>query len=248
MREHIQAVYGMVRIGDEIVDTYRGEDARAVLDAFEGEVAAAIQRGFSANVVAHAFAITARAVAIGPEQTQPFFASMRMDLDVTEHTPASFATYVFGSAEVVGEMCLAVFLNTDEGPRPIDPAAREGARRLGAAYQKVNFLRDLAMDSGQLGRTYFPGVTRESLTDDALGALVADARADIVAARAVLPVLPRRAIIAVRTTIDVYENLLRRIAATPAHRLVTARVRVPDPVKLFYAARNLCAPTRWLAR
>jgi phytoene/squalene synthetase len=248
MREHIQAIYGMVRIGDEIVDTYRGDDARQVLDDFEREVASAVKRGFSANVVAHAFGVTARAVGIDTEQTRPFFASMRMDLDVTEHTPESFVAYVFGSAEVVGEMCLAAFLNTDSGPRPIDAHVRDGARRLGAGYQKVNFLRDLAMDSGELGRTYFPGVTRESLTDETVASLVADARADITEARKVLAALPRRAAVAVRTTIDVYENLLRRIESTPAQRLVATRVRVPDVIKVAYAARNMCAPKRWLTR
>jgi phytoene synthase len=248
MREHIESVYAMVRIADEIVDTYRGPQARRILDDFESEVRTATEHGFSANVVAHAFGVTARAVGIGPEQTVPFFASMRMDLDVTEHTAESFRTYVFGSAEVVGEMCLAVFVNTGTGPHPLDDVAREGARRLGAAYQKINFLRDLATDSGELGRTYFPGVTRDSLTDQALAALVADASKDIRAARAALSVLARRPLVAVRTTIDIYERLLRKIAATPAPRLVEERVRVAGAVKLAYVVRNTVAPTRWLAR
>lgn len=248
MRSHIEAIYGLVRVADEIVDTYRGPDARRVLDELEQETLAATERGFSANVIVHSFAITARAVGIGPEHVRPFFASMRTDLAVTEHTPGSLAEYVHGSAEVVGEMCLAVFANTTTGPRPLDPDARQGARRLGAAYQKINFLRDLAQDSGELGRSYFPGVRRDTLTDDALATLVADARADIGAARACLPHLPREPLVAVRTTIDIYEHLLGRIAATPAARLVTRRVRVPGALKLAYAVRNLFTPTAWLAR
>lgn len=248
MRSHIEAVYGLVRVADEIVDTYRGADARRVLDELEAQTYAAMDRGFSANVIVHAFAVTARAVGIGREQVEPFFASMRMDLEVTDHTPESFEAYVFGSAEVVGEMCLAVFSNTDAGPRPLEEDARHGARRLGAAYQKINFLRDLPQDAGQLGRSYFPGVTRHSLTDEVLAELVADARADVAAARECLPHLPRGPLVAVRTTIDVYERLLVRIAATPARQLVTRRTHVPDALKLAYALRNVLTPTGRLAR
>lgn len=243
MRHHIEAVYAMVRVADEIVDTYRGDDAAELLDAFDREVHAAMERGFSSDLVAHAFALTAREVGITRDQTEPFFASMRMDLSTGAHTETSLADYIFGSAEVVGEMCLAVFVNTGRGPRALEPGVREGARRLGAAYQKVNFLRDLGMDDAQLGRAYFPGVTGETLTDARLAELVADCRADIAAARECLPSLPRRARVAVATTVDIYERLLERIAATPARALAGRRIRVSDPVKLGLAARNL-APWR----
>lgn len=244
-RTHISSIYAMVRVADEIVDTYRGPNAREILDAFEREVHAAVAEGFSANVVAHAFGITARACGIGRDLTEPFFASMRMDLDVTEHTQASFDRYVYGSAEVIGEMCLDAFIASEPrvhgkpNPSP-DPEVREGARRLGAAYQKINFLRDLAMDDGTLGRSYFPGVTAASLDDRTLARLVDDARADIRAAETCLPALPRRARIAVTTTIDIYSRLLRRIEKTPAERLCSTRVRVSDPVKVALAARNSC--------
>jgi phytoene/squalene synthetase len=125
---------------------------------------------------------------------------------------------------------------------------RDGARRLGAAYQKVNFLRDLSVDSGELGRSYFPGITRDSLTDQVLANLLSDAREDISAARASLPALSRRPAIAVRTTIDIYERLVKRMSTMPAHRLLETRVRVPDAVKLAYALRNCLAPTSWLTR
>ncbi len=243
MRHHIEAVYAMVRVADEIVDTYRGDDAGQLLDGFETEVHGAMERGFSSDLVAHAFAATAREVGITREQTDPFFASMRMDLTVSAHTEESLAEYIFGSAEVVGEMCLAVFVNAGRGPRPLDPEVRDGARRRGAAYQKVNFLRDLAMDDTQLGRSYFPGVTGATLTDATLAALVADCREDIRAARACLPALPRRARVAVATTVDIYGRLLDRIATTPARDLTRTRIRVPDAVKLALAVRNLW-PTR----
>lgn len=242
-RSHIASIYAMVRVADEIVDTYRGDDAGAQLDAFEAEVHAAMGSGFSTNLIAHAFALTARECGIGQDLTVPFFESMRMDLSVTEHTPASFDRYVYGSAEVIGEMCLNAFIasETVKGkrlPAP-SPEVREGARRLGAAYQKVNFLRDIAMDDGTLGRTYFPGITAANLSDEALAGLVADCKADIVAAEACLPALPRRARIAVQTTVDIYARLLRKISRTPAQALCHTRVRVPDPIKLAIVARNL---------
>ncbi|GIG54124.1 phytoene/squalene synthase family protein [Demequina activiva] len=239
MRHHIESVYAMVRVADEIVDTYMGPDAPALLDDFEAEVLRAMDGRFSTNLVAHAFGATSRAVGIDRTMVDPFFASMRMDLERTEHDQASFERYVFGSAEVVGEMCLAVFVNTRTGPRPIPDDLRAGARRLGAAYQKVNFLRDLGADSEQLGRSYFPGISASTLTDHQLAGLVEDCRADIDAARATLPGLPRRARIAVATTIDIYERLLTQIAATDASALVATRVRVSDPTKLALAARNI---------
>lgn len=239
-RRHIESVYAMVRVGDEVVDTYPGADAGALLDGFESEVWRAMTTGFSTNVIAHAFGATARAVGITREQTDPYFASMRMDLDRTVHDDESFAKYVFGSAEVVGEMCLAVFVNTDSGARPLDPDLRAGARRLGAAYQKVNFLRDLGADEERLGRSYFPGFTSQTLTDADVATLVADCREDIAAAQACLPGLPRRAGAAVRTTIDIYVRLLDEIESTPATTLTGTRVRVANATKLYLALRNSC--------
>ena len=241
MRTHIRSVYAMVRVTDEIVDTYRGADADTMLDGFEREVHDAMDSSFSTNLVAHAFGLTARRVGIGRNLTEPFFASMRMDLDTCEHTQASLDRYVYGSAEVIGEMCVAVFLNASTGPRPVPAHASEGARRLGAAYQKINFLRDLAQDDAELGRSYFPGVTAATLTDSTLGELVADCRADITAARQCLSALPRRARIGVATTIDIYSRLLTRIDHTPASRLCQERIRVANPVKVAYAVRNACS-------
>ncbi|MWJ42965.1 phytoene desaturase, partial [Clavibacter michiganensis subsp. michiganensis] len=148
VRQHIENVYALVRVADEIVDgaaAGAGVDPAHVeelLDALEQETEDAMLRGYSTNLVVHAFAITARRAGFGAELTAPFFASMRMDLRRMEHTPASFTEYVYGSATT----------------RPERIRFEEGAKRLGAAFQKVNFLRDLAADHGALGRSYFPGV------------------------------------------------------------------------------------------
>jgi len=240
-RRDIDAVYGLVRVADEVVDTRRGEGAEELLTGLEQETARALATGYSTNLVVHSFARTARRTGIGHAEIDPFFASMRMDLTVQVHDKASYEQYVYGSAEVVGLMCLAVFLNA--GRRPGEPVVRadapvvRGAQGLGAAFQKINFLRDLRADHEDLGRSYFPGITPADLTQDDVDAILAEIGLDLDAARAALPSLPRRARLAVAATLALYDTLLGRLASTPPADLLQARVRVPDPVKLLVAAR-----------
>jgi 15-cis-phytoene synthase len=242
-RADIEAVYALVRIADEIVDTLRGATAADLLDELEQQVARALLSGWSTNLVVHSFARTARRVGIGHDVIDPFFASMRMDLTVRVHDEESYRRYVHGSAEVVGLMCLAVFLNADRQPgeplRQAPPDVAAGARALGAAFQKVNFLRDLAEDTSGLGRSYFPGVTAETLDDATLAALLAEIEGDVDLARAALPRLPRRARIAVGATLGLYDRLAAELAATPPHELLARRVRVGTPTKLAVLARSV---------
>jgi phytoene/squalene synthetase len=193
--------------------------------------------GYSANVVVHAFARTARATGFGPELTRPFFASMRRDLDPVDFTADELRDYVYGSAEVVGLMCLAAFL----AEAPVPDAARRrleaGARRLGAAFQKINFLRDLAVDYTELGRSYFPGIDPARLTERQKLALVVDIDCDLGAAADVIPELPencRRAIVAAH---GLFSELSDRIRSTPAPELLRKRVRVPTRTKLAILLR-----------
>ena len=240
-RGGIEAVYALVRIADEIVDTRRGPDAGALLDDLEATTARALETGYSTNLAVHAFARTARRVGIGHAEIDPFFASMRMDLTVRVHDRDSYEKYVFGSAEVVGLMCLAVFLDAAQpGARP-DVRLRAGARALGAAFQKINFLRDLGADYGDLGRSYFPGITPESLDQRGVDQVLAEIARDLGTARASLPGLPRRARWAVASTIGLYDRLVTELAATPAADLLTRRVRVPGPAKLAIVARSVGA-------
>ena len=242
-RHGIEAVYALVRIADEVVDTRRGSDAGALLDELEEQTAHALKSGYSTNLVVHSFARTARRTGIGRAEIDPFFASMRMDLTVRVHDRDSYERYVYGSAEVVGLMCLAVFLDADRRPgapaRRPDAVLRAGAQALGAAFQKINFLRDLGADYGELGRSYFPGVTPENLDQRGVDAILADIRADIATARASLPGLPRRARWAVASTLGLYERLTVELAATPPADLLTRRVRVPGPTKLAVVARSV---------
>lgn len=235
VRQHVENIYALVRVADEIVDgpaTEAGLDAvRAarVLNELEQETERAMTEGFSANLVVHAFALTARDVNFGSELTAPFFESMRMDLTETEHDQASFDKYVYGSAEVVGLMCLRAFLH---GEPAVDvPRFETGARALGAAFQKVNFLRDLSADFESLGRSYFPDVAVESFDEATKVRLLDDIDADLAVSAAVVPDLPRSSRRAVALAQSLFAELSTRLRATPADELVRSRVRVPNPVK-----------------
>ena len=235
VRQHVENIYALVRVADEIVDG-AAEDAgmdvagaTRVLDELESETGRAIQHGFSANLVVHAFALTAREVSFGSELTAPFFESMRADLSQKKHDQASFERYVYGSAEVVGLMCLRAFL-LDE--KVTDHERFEtGARALGAAFQKVNFLRDLSADFQTLGRSYFPDVAVDSFDEATKSRLLDDIDADLAVSAAVVVDLPRSSRRAVTLAQSLFAELSVRLRATPAAELVHTRVRVPNPVK-----------------
>lgn len=232
VRQHVENIYALVRVADEIVDGGAEIDtiqAARALNELEAETEAAMVIGFSSNLVVHAFALTARDVDFGSELTAPFFESMRMDLSQKQHDRASFDTYVYGSAEVVGLMCLRAFLH---GEPVADPQRFEtGARALGAAFQKVNFLRDLAADFETLGRSYFPDVDVESFDEETKVRLLDDIDADLAVSAAVVPDLPRSSRRAVALAQSLFAELSSRLRATPASQLVRARVRVPNSVK-----------------
>ncbi|GAA1959112.1 phytoene/squalene synthase family protein [Microbacterium deminutum] len=236
-RPHVRSVYALVRIADEIVDGSAAaagldrEATREVLDDLEDETLRAIDRGFSANLIVHAFALTARECGIGADLVRPFFASMRADLSTTVHDRASHDTYVYGSAEVVGLMCLQVFVNA--GARhPVYPSRKlvDGARRLGAAFQDVNFLRDRADDESALGRDYL-GVGSDRASHDAVLDRI---DADLAAAALAVPLLPADCRRAVTAAHDLFAELSARLRVADASR---ERVRVPDSVKARLAAR-----------
>ena len=241
VRQHVENIYALVRVADEIVDGAAVESgldqvgAARQLNELERETDAAIAEGFSSNLVVHAFALTARETGFGTEYTAPFFDSMRTDLTATEHDRDSFDRYVYGSAEVVGLMCLRAFLQgvvlTDaENDRFVT-----GARALGAAFQKVNFLRDLAADFETLGRSYFPGVSVDSFTEEDKIRLLDDIDTDLRTSAAVIPDLPASSRKAVALAQGLFAELSVRLRATPAERLRSTRIRVPNPIKLRIA-------------
>ncbi len=235
IRPHIYAVYALVRIADEIVDTYKGADSLALLDALESLTYETIRSGYSTDLVVHAFARTARKYGIGKELLAPFFASMRMDLSPQSYDDKKYQTYIHGSAEVVGLMCLKIFLLGDE--KRFDEL-QAGAAALGSAYQKVNFLRDLAADHKELGRLYFPGVSYETFDEDAKRAIVADIRDDFAKALPALRELPSSSRKATLMSYVYYAELLNKLERTPARVIKHTRIRVPSAHKIALLLRT----------
>lgn len=250
-RRHVRNVYAMVRIADEIVDGVAAEagldadEQTSALDSYITETHRAMSRGYSSDLILHAFAGTARECGIDEDLTRPFFDAMRTDAANTASFAAfdseEHARYVHGSAEVVGLMCLRIFLReearTDDELAVLD----RGAQQLGAAFQNVNFLRDLADDTDRLGRGYLGGSRRLSEADrDRWVATVEEQLAD---ARGAIPLLPRDARAAVLSAHHLFRALSRRVAATPVDELYRRRVRVSDPRKLLLAARAVATTT-----
>ena len=247
-REHVRNIYAFVRLADELVDgvaTEAGltaEEQRAELDELEVLTHRAIARGFSTNPVVHAFARTARECGIDAELIDPFFVSMRTDIceesitrgvksyDATEH-----AIYVYGSAEVIGLMCMRVFTRTGTYTEAERERMVHGAKSLGAAFQNINFLRDLSDDATRLGRDYLGA--HEQLTDADREAWISTIRAQLHAARATLPLLPKDARRAVRCALDFFTALTSRVQRVPAAELYRRRVRVSNPMKFALLAR-----------
>lgn len=254
-RTSIASVYALVRVADEVVDGVGSAagltlaEQLSALRALEAEVDAAIASGFSTNLVVHAFAVAARASGIDATQTRPFFASMEMDLDPRDLDADEQEAYVYGSAEVVGLMCLQVFLAGRQPP----PADRDvmvaSARALGAAFQNVNFLRDLADDAAR-GRGYLPGEgeTPATVVDEATKRLwVERVDSDVRIAKRGIALLPRDCRAGVAAACALFEELNRRIAATPADQLSRRRISVPAPVKARLVAAVVLKEAPWRA-
>lgn len=245
VRRHVQNIYALVRIADEIVDgSASGSGAgqhrvRECLDGFEQETEEALRTGYSANLISHSFAVTAREVGITTDLTRPFFASMRSDLSPVVHTPESLQHYIYGSAEVVGLMCVRAFLTGRDVSAAEVSVLDAGARRLGAAFQKVNFLRDMAQDANTLHRCYLPDLSINNLNEAAKNAVLRDIYTDLDAALPAIAKLPRSSRYAVAAAQSLFRELADRIARTPAATLAEERIRVPNPRKLRLAVLAL---------
>lgn len=235
IRKHVYALYALVRVADEIVDSYQGDETakQELLDALETEVYAAAERQYSANPFIHAFAETAERYGIDSSLLGPFFKSMRMDIG-NQYQQENYVEYIYGSAEVVGLMCLKIFC---DGDAALYDKLTKGARILGSAYQKVNFLRDFATDYTELGRVYLPGVSYETFSNEQKDAIVQEIELEFSGARNYIDQLPQTAQKAVRTSWVYYGQLLKVIAATPVQALKMQRVRVSMPRKLWLLAK-----------
>lgn len=250
VRTDIRNLYAMVRIADEIVDGtaqaagFSHTDTAAALDEYERVVLAAPGCRFHSDPVLHAYALSARRCHFNPEHVVAFFSSMRRDLHQSTHDTTSFQDYIYGSAEVIGLLCLSVFLTDHPVTEQEHARLESGARSLGAAFQKINFLRDLAEDSETLGRTYFPGLEPDGLTEEHKARLVADIRSDLVAARAVMPLLPTTARTGVLLASELFSEVTDRIEQLSAADLLSHRVSVPRRTKAAVLARVVASAAR----
>ncbi|WP_372697455.1 phytoene/squalene synthase family protein [Arthrobacter sp. JSM 101049] len=239
-RRHVENIYALVRVADEAVDgaaAAAGLDAAAVgaqLDRLEQEVDTALATGYSTNMVVHAFASTSRLFGIGQDLTGPFFESMRADLTIARHDGTSLDRYIYGSAEVVGLMCLRVFRAMPGAVPGHDDELEAAARSLGSAFQKVNFLRDLAADQDELGRRYLGD---GAFDDAAKTALVAEIRAELAAAGQGMVFLAPGARRAVSLAHGLFSALVEQLDSVPVSHLLRHRVRLSGPGKAVILLR-----------
>lgn len=228
IQHHIFAIYGLVRIADEVVDTYDGGNKAAVLAALEKETYSAIKTGYSTNPIVHAFAQTAIVYNFNTQYIEAFFESMRMDLRAIRYTQSTYQQYIYGSAEVIGLLCLQVFCANDTAAFK---RLQAEAKALGSAYQKVNFLRDFGSDFTQRKRVYFPGVSYGSFDEKTKLGIIKDIKNDFKKAQPALKKLPQSAQKAVSLSYLYYQALLHKLEATPAEQIKAGRVRISDIAK-----------------
>jgi phytoene/squalene synthetase len=231
----IFSIYGLVRVADEIVDTFHGYNKEQLLMDFKSQTYQAMEEGISTNPVLHAFQLAANQYGVGKELIEPFFNSMEEDLDTSSHNAQSYSEYIYGSAEVVGLMCLKVFCNGNEGQyNHLVPFARS----LGAAFQKVNFLRDIRSDVEERGRVYFPGVDFNQFTDSDKYAIIQDVKNDFAHAYQGIVQLPVGCRLGVYTAYIYYLKLLEKIERTTAVDILESRVRIPNTQKIALLAQS----------
>ncbi len=225
----IYAIYGFVRFADEIVDTFFDYNQEVLFEVFCKNTWQAIEEKISLNPVLHAFQLVVNEYKIDHEYIAAFLQSMEMDLKKQQYHRELYDQYIYGSAEVVGLMCLRVFC---EGDSEMFDRLKEPARSLGAAFQKVNFLRDIKSDFQDRGRVYFPKVDFKLFDNLAKSEIEADILIDFEKAYAGILALPKSARMGVYLAYIYYRKLFRKIQGIPAARILDERVRVPDNTKI----------------
>jgi 15-cis-phytoene synthase len=235
IRTPIYNVYGFVRFADEIVDTYEGSDKAVLLQEFRNETFTAIERKVSFNPVLHSFQRVVNEYNIDHELISAFLDSMAMDLNMDEHDYDTYKRYIYGSAEVVGLMCLKIFVQNDEAKyQQLKPYACA----LGSAFQKVNFLRDIQSDFSERGRVYFPGVDFNSFSEADKILIQADIEAEFDYAREGIKRLPENCRLGVYSAFKYYLKLFEKIKNKPACAILNNRIRVPNSEKLFVLTKS----------
>lgn len=229
LRQPIYAIYGFVRLADEIVDSFEGYDKKHLLAKFKEDTYEAIHQGISLNPVLNAFQQVVHQYHIHPELIETFLQSMEMDLQQVDYTTEKFKQYILGSAEVVGLMCLQVFT---EGNASKYEELKPYAMRLGSAFQKVNFLRDMNDDYVLLGRSYFPNIDMATFNHSAKEQIEQDIEDDFRVALAGIKQLPNSSKGGVYLAYVYYQSLFKKIKKLPPHRILEERIRINDAQKI----------------
>ena len=228
MRNPVYSIYGYVRFADEIVDTFHDYNKEELLQEFIADTWKAIDRRISTNPILNSFQQVVHQYNIDRELITCFLKSMETDLYKAEHSPETYNTYILGSAEVVGLMCLRVFTENNDA---LYEQLKPSAMRLGAAFQKVNFLRDLKNDYVELGRTYFPGVDFKVFSDAQKKQIEHDILLDFAAAHEGIRQLPENSRFGVYVAYVYYRTLFNKITAIPSARILMERVRISNRKK-----------------
>jgi phytoene/squalene synthetase len=234
LRGPIFNIYGFVRFADEIVDTFHQFNKAELLIEFKKDTYLAIERGISLNPILHSFQLTVNKFRISHDLIEAFFVSMEMDLDKTSYNSQGYKEYIYGSAEVVGLMCLYVFC---EGDQAKYDELKPGAQSLGAAFQKVNFLRDVKADYEQLSRTYFPEVDFNNFTPSMKKQIEEDIAIDFAAAYDAIINLPVKARFGVYVAYKYYLSLFKKIKKSNPSNILEQRIRIPNYGKAFIVAK-----------
>ncbi|MEM7036077.1 MAG: phytoene/squalene synthase family protein [Bacteroidota bacterium] len=227
-RDPIYAIYGFVRFADEIVDTFHDYDKELLLKEFRQDTYKAVDQGISLNPILNSFQAVVREYKIPMELVDTFLDSMEMDLSRQSYDQKSFEQYILGSAEVVGLMCLCVFT---EGDREKYKELEYYAMKLGSAFQKINFLRDLQADYKELGRAYFPGLDVEKFDAETKAKIEKDIEKDFEDGLKGIKMLPKQARFGVYVAYVYYRRLFDRIRRLPHHRILEERIRIPNQRK-----------------
>jgi len=230
VQDAIYSIYGFVRFADEIVDTFHSFDKQILLEEFERDYYEACRRGISMNPVLNSFQLTVRKYGIPDDLIQAFLRSMKTDLFKQNHnTKTETDTYIYGSAEVVGLMCLRVFVLGDS---ILYDELEAPAKRLGSAFQKVNFLRDIRDDTEMLNRHYFHKSAVSGFNETVKTEIVDEVEKEFADSFEGIKKLPGNSKLGVLAAYYYYNKLLKKIKNTPADKLLEKRVRVPDIIKM----------------
>lgn len=236
IQNDIYAIYGFVRFADEIVDSFHDFDKKLLLDEFEMDLYKALDRKISLNPILNAFQLVVHKYEIDDELIKHFLKSMRADLEKQEYnTTEEYEDYIYGSADVVGLMCLKVFVQGDQNKFE---QLKKPAMKLGSAFQKVNFLRDIKDDSENLHRHYFPQIKGDVIDREAKEMIIEEINKDFDEAYKGIVQLPLEAKFGVYTAYIYYKNLLRKLKKTEADEILEKRIRISNPMKMVLLTKS----------